>query len=205
MATHRPNSPIHLDSAGNESRPDEPKQTGMTAAQRQTIAIVGLVVCLLIGGGIIYWLLFATSPKQRSVKVDPTAQSADAPGGRPMIRTPPRPPQRVTKEDDTTWQVRGSSGAMRVTVDGAAVKLEPYYPGRDFLTPEQVSLVAGFVRAKRDEAMAKEWGISPEQLTKLKAIDLRGSMLELSSAESAELRQLWDSYMKASDGTAKAD
>jgi hypothetical protein len=188
---HRPASPVH----------EESKPQGLTQQQRTMIGVVGLALCLLVGGGILY-LMLGSGPKQRKITVDPNQQTAD-----PTYRPQARPVRRaaIIMEDSDTWVARGTSGAMYVRKDGGVFKLEPFHPNRDFLTNDQVSLVSGFVRATRDEAMAKEWGISADQITRLKAVDLRTSKMSVSDKELGELRQLWDDYQKAGDGTGKAE
>jgi Spy/CpxP family protein refolding chaperone len=200
MATHRPSTPISIGSTPEEA----PKAQGLTPQQRTAIGVGVLVLCLLIGGGIVYLFLFGSTPKQRSITVDPAQQSAGMAGG-PMVRPQPRRQQFIYKENDSTWIARGTAGAMYATKEGNGWKLEPFHPGRDFLTPDQVSLVSAFVRARRDEAMAKEWEISAEQLTKLKGMELRGSSMVVSDRERGELRQMWEDYIKAADGPGKTD
>jgi hypothetical protein len=188
---HRPPTPVEP--------LDKPK--GLTPQQRTVIGVVVLALCLLIGGGILY-LMLGTGPKQRTITVDPNQQTAD-PGFRPQGRPTRR--AAIIQEDSDTWIARGTTGAMYVRKDGGVVKIEPFHPNRDFLTADQVSLVSGFVRATRDEAMAKEWGISADQITRLKAVDLRMSKMSVSDKELGELRQLWDDYQKAGDGAGKAE
>src|SRR5688500_1131 len=89
---------------------EDPKPTkGLTPQQRTMVGVGALVLCLLVGGGIVYWFLFGTTPKQRTVTVDP-AQQTPGMGSGPMVRTPPRRPQMIVREDDKSWIARGTSG-----------------------------------------------------------------------------------------------
>ncbi len=117
-----------------------------------------------------------------------------------------RPQQAINKDDDTTWTVTGTVGAMRVkSIASGGYKTALYYPGRDMqLSHEQIALLSGIVRARRDEAMAKEWNITADQLTQLKNVDT-GTGIQNSSNERTELLGLWDAYMKAGDGQPKTD
>src|SRR5687768_17441407 len=111
----------------------------MDPKTRTMIAGGALLVCLLIGGGIIYWLLFASSPRgKRSVQVKPEEQAA-------AVRTPTirMQPQRrdvpgVIKADGE-WIVRSTTGEMRLS-DKAKGAGEPMFrfPDGLKLPPEQV-------------------------------------------------------------------
>jgi Spy/CpxP family protein refolding chaperone len=194
----RPATPISL------TPPPPEKPTGLSPGARQAIAIVALVLCLLIGGGIIYFFLHG--PSNHIMKVDTAQQTIDA-NNRQAMRTPPRrPPAAITKDDDTTWTVMGASGAMRVrSVSGGGYKVVLYYPGRDMqLTHDQIALLSGIVRARRDEAMAKEWNITADQLDQLKKVDT-GTGIQNSQQERTEMLSLWDAYMQAGNGQPKTD
>ena len=141
MAQSRSATPINL------TPPPPEKPTGMSPGTRQAIAIVALVLCLLVGVGIIYWFLHG--PTQRTLTVDPKEQT-DV-NGRQMARIQPRrPPQAVVKDDDTTWTVTSHDGRMRVkSVNGGFKVGAVHYIGRDMLTHDQTMLVAGVVRAQK--------------------------------------------------------
>ena len=52
--------------------------------------------------------------------------------------------------------------------------------------------------------MAKAWNITPDQLAKLKKIDIGGGggMLKPSPEDLSQIKQLWDAYQNASDKAA---
>jgi Spy/CpxP family protein refolding chaperone len=55
-----------------------------------------------------------------------------------------------------------------------------------------------------DAAMAKEWGVTPEQNEKLKTVR-GGSGLNPSNAERAAMEQLWMGYAGAASDSARGD
>ena len=184
----------------DRNAPDVPAKTGMDPKTRTIIAITGLLACLLIGGGIVYWLLFASSPKRREVKVDPEQQAAAA--RTPNIRMAPqrRDVPGIVKTDDE-WVVRGTTGEMRLK-DKAASAADPAYrfPDGMKLPPEQVSLLAGRFRILHDEAMAAEWKVTPQQADKLRALPIGASTMNPSSQQRDELWKLWTQYTGATGG-----
>ena len=203
MATNRPVTPISI---STEPAPASAPAEGMSQKQRQMLAVGGLVLCLIIGAGIVYWLLFGTSPSQRQVKVDPQQQTGDM-NNRAQVRfTPRRPPQLITKEDDTTWRANGTSSSMIVKQrNGGGFDFTLRNTSGGFLNPDQAKLVSGFIRARNDQAMATEWGITADQMTQLKNIHLGGGKAALTSSENSELEGLWKTYNGAADGSAKSD
>ena len=62
--TQRPKSPL----------PVEYQPKGLSPKARTTIAIAALALCLIVGAGIVWWLLIGSSPKRRTVAVDPAKQ-----------------------------------------------------------------------------------------------------------------------------------
>lgn len=178
----------------------------MSPATRTAIAVVALLACLLVGAGIIYWMLFASSPQRRTVQVDPAAQ-ASAVGGRPMIRTQPqrRDVPGIHKADDE-WVIRSATGEMRLRDSAAGAADATYrFPGGLKLPPEQVSLLAGRFRILNDPAMAAEWKVTPQQIERLRSLQIGGSAMNPSAAQREELWKLWQQYHGASGAQAKVD
>jgi hypothetical protein len=169
--------------------------TPMSPQTRQAIGIGGLVLCLLIGGGIVYWFLFGSTPSRREVAVD--ANQPINMRGRQM------PTPRVSKTGAKDWAVRGDAGMMRVTQTGSGNDYKfnfGFQTGLLGLKQSQINLIAGRFRILNDAAMAKAWNITPEQLDKLKKIDLGGGgALKPSDPDRAEIRKLWADFQSASD------
>jgi hypothetical protein len=183
-----------------EQRPNE----GMSAKTRTTIAVTALIACLLIGGGIVYWLLFGASPKRRVITVDPKEQAAASRAPVANMRMQRRDGPGITKVDEE-WVVRSTSGEMRLR-DKAASAADPVYrfPDGLKLPPEQVSLLAGRFRVLHDNAMAAEWKITPQQLEKLSNLQIGGAQMAPSAQQRDELFKLWTQYNGAT-GQAKID
>src|SRR5829696_9196500 len=97
----------------------------MSPQARTAIAVGALLACLVIGGGIVYWLLFASSPRgKRSIQVKPEEQAA-------AVRTPPirmqqRRDQPGVMKVDNEWIVRSTTGEMRLR-DKASSAADPVY------------------------------------------------------------------------------
>jgi len=184
-----------------------PEQTaanpGMTPKTRTAIAVTALLACLLVGGGIVYWLLVGSSPKQKTIQVDPAAQAPARP--QMNVRVQRRDGPGITKNDDE-WVVRSATGEMRLK-DKAASAAEPIYrfPDGLKLPPEQVSLLAGRFRILHDDAMAQEWKVTPEQIEKLRGLQIGGSGMNPSAAQREELWKLWSAYKGAAAGQPKTD
>src|SRR5262249_30051865 len=75
----------------------------------------------------------------------------------------------------------------------------------DFLNPDQTALVSGVFRARHDSAMAKERGISDQQVEELKKIKLSAGNIPLESGQRDEMLGLWRAWNKAADGAAQPD
>jgi hypothetical protein len=188
----------------NEAAPTSAKNE-MSPQTRTAIAVVALVACLLIGGGIVYWLLFGSSPRgKKSIQVDPQAQAA-APRAMVNVQRVRRDMPGITKTDDE-WVVRSTTGEMRLR-DKAASSADPTYrfPDGLKLPPEQVSLLAGRFRVLHDEAMAAEWKVTPAQIEKLRSLQIGGAGMNPSASQREELWKLWTQYNSAGAGQPKAD
>jgi Spy/CpxP family protein refolding chaperone len=182
-----------------------PAKNEMSPKTRTTIAVTALLACLLIGGGIVYWLLFGASPKRRVVTVDPKEQAAANRTPVMNVRQQRRDAPGIMKVDEE-WVVRSTSGEMRLR-DKAASAADPVYrfPDGLKLPPEQVSLLAGRFRVLHDEAMAQEWKVTPQQLEKLRNLQIGGSQMSPSPQQRDELFKLWTQYNGATGGQAKID
>ena len=179
-------------------------QSGMSPKTRTTIAIVALIACLLIGGGIVYWMLFGSSPKRRVVTVDPQEQAAAVRGPVMAVRQRRDIPGIVKVDDE--WVVRSTTGEMRLGAKAAGAGDPVYrFPDGLKLPPEQVSLLAGRFRVLHDDAMAQEWKVTPQQIEKLKSLQIGGAGMTPSSSQREELWKLWTQYNSAGSGQGKID
>src|SRR5439155_13383993 len=104
--TQRPKTPI-------AAEPDVPQ--GLSPKAKQGIAIGALAFCLIVGAGIVWWFLLGSSPKRRSVTVNPAQQTPTMLGGGIRYAPQPRNVRGVNRMGDNEWFVRGDSGAMRVS------------------------------------------------------------------------------------------
>jgi Spy/CpxP family protein refolding chaperone len=166
----------------------------MSPQTRQAIGIGAMVLCLLIGGGIVYWFLFGASPSRNEVNIDPN-QPVNMRG-----RLMPTP--RIQKQGPI-WTVTGDAGVMRVMQDksGGNNFSFGFQRGVLGLNQQQINLVSGRFRIMQDPAMAKAWAITPEQLGKLKKIDFGSgpASIDPPAGDRAEIKKLWDEFQGASD------
>jgi hypothetical protein len=188
----------------DRNEPTPTPQTGMSPKAKQAIAVGSLLACLLVGAGIVYWLLFASSPKgKRSVQVDPAQQAPARP--QMQMRTAQRRDVPGVWKQDSEWVVRSATGEMRVKAGSAsAADVIFRFPDGLKLPPEQVALLAGRFRILHDDAMAAEWKVTPDQIAKLKALQVGGSNMTPSQARRDELWKLYQTFDKAT-GQAKVD
>jgi hypothetical protein len=111
------------------------------------------------------------------------------------------PSPRVQKTGGNDWAVGGDAGMMRVTQAGSDYKFQfGFKSGVLGLNQQQINLLSGRFRIIQDQAMAKAWDITPEQLDKLKKLDLGGGgSLKPTEGERAEIKKLWQDFQSASD------
>jgi hypothetical protein len=191
----RPKSPI----SGKDEKPTDGKPE-----MKIWVGVGGLVLCLIIGAGIVYWLLFGASPKHSLVKVDPSEQTA---GGRQMVRGGyiPRDPRGVNQLKNGESFVRGAIGQILVRQKGGDDKFNfSFVPAALNLPREQMAMIAARSRILQDPQMAKQWQVTPDQIEKLKRVQLGGT-LKPSPVERSTINDLWTAYTKASDGQPKQD
>ena len=179
------------------------EKKGLSAEAQKWIGIGALVACLLVGAGVVYFLVFGSAPRKRTASVDPKQQSMGVDGRLPIDLSRREMPG-VHRIDPNTWLVRGKSGAMRITRKSDAYVLTFDF-GRGFIPPDQVTLVAALIRAQTDAAMAKEWGISPEQVAELKKLNFRQSLFKPSAEDRAALTSQWSAFHAIGEGQAKLD
>jgi Spy/CpxP family protein refolding chaperone len=179
----------------------------MSPKTRTYIGVGALLFCLIVGGGIVWWFLFGSGPKKRTVTVDPAQQTAGLPGGQMRMAPRPRDLKGVNKLSDDTWFVRGDSGAMRVSkAPNGTYDLKFTLPNGLNLSREQIGLLSGRFRILQDPLMAKQWQVTDDQTAKLKAMSIGGGAgMQPSGSDREAIRQLWDGYTKATDGPSKMD
>lgn len=183
--------------------PATPAKTGMDPKTRNLIGVGALVFCLLVGGGIVYWLLFS-GPSHKTIKVTPEQQAAAGATAMQRQVQMARREVRGVFEQDGEWIVRGTAGEMRFksgSPNAAAATFR--FPEGLKLAPEQVALLAGRYRILHDEAMAKEWQVTPQQLEQLKKLEMGATTINPPAADRAAIWQIWGEYEKAAAGPAK--
>jgi hypothetical protein len=159
---------------------------------RQWIILAALAACLIIGGGIVYWFVFAGGSSVSTVKVDPAKQKPRA-----MPRSPEMP--GVTRLGTERWSVRGSVGSIDIKRSG-----EKYHFDYNFVSGYQPSpLLLAASRATRDDAMAKEWGVTRDQRKMIRAEFDSNPSFDLTAGEVSMLNAIWERYLAATDVSAR--
>ena len=182
---------------------EEPRQ-GLSPKTRNYIAVGVLAFCLIVGGGIVWFFLWGSTPKRRTVAVDPGKQTVAPPGMR-FAPQPPRNLKGVNKLGNNQWLIRGDAGSVMVVSRGGSYEFRPVPPKELGLSREQIALLAGRFRILADPLMAKEWKVTDDQIARLRAIRMGNNASSATAADAAALRPLWDAYLKASDGPTRMD
>jgi hypothetical protein len=177
---------------------------GLTDKQRQTIGVAALLLCLLLGGGVIWWFFYGSAPTRTQVTVDPKEQSpgqVETRGIRMM-----REPRRITRPDPSTYLVRGNVGQFRAVQKGQAWELSDFvFVGGSRLSNEQLTMLTSRWRILHDPAMAKAWGVTPEQRDQLEKIAGGSGGFEPTPDQRQALLAAMANYHNAGDGPTRSD
>lgn len=193
-------SPSSLDSISPRRGASAPQAAG--EKRRLAIGIAVLLGCFLVGAGVIWWFFYGSAPTKTQVRVDPKEQTLGygRRGGRHMPQ-----PRAISHLGANGWLVRGSKGQMKVKKADGAIEVGSFsYVGGLGVSEEQLTLLTSRWRILRDPAMAKAWGITPAQRSKLSKLKGAGGF-DPTKAQREELTQLFLAYQNASDGTARGD
>jgi Spy/CpxP family protein refolding chaperone len=113
------------------------------------------------------------------------------------------PDDGVQKRGDGRWQVRAGNAWLGIEKDPAGKpSLEFRFWRYDFLPADAMDTLVKVQRLVRDGAMARQIGLTPQQLTQLRDIRAQGKA-ELPPADAERLRGLWSGYEATSDPKAK--
>jgi len=163
---------------------------------------VVLLVCLLAVGWFIWWYLWGSLPRERIVTVDPEqVRQENIRGGMRQIvnrvAQPPPPGVQILREGE--WLATAHGSAMRISRQSNDFRIRLFYTS-GLLTPAQQQLVIAQTRLTRDNAMAKQVGLTPQQVAELRKFDQPA--MQVDDAERTKLKELWISYNSA-DKSAK--
>ena len=146
-----------------------------------------LVIAAAIGGAA--WFVRATffdsRPRERIVVLERGADDG------------------VQKRGENRWQVRAGNAWLGVDKDPAGkLALEFRFWRYDFLPPDTMDTLVKVQRLVRDPAMAKQIGVTPDQLARLR--DIRSqAKVDLPPADADHLRGLWPAYESEKEPKAK--
>jgi Spy/CpxP family protein refolding chaperone len=149
--------------------------------------LTALVIAIAVGGAawFVHATFFDTQPRERIVVLEKGADDG------------------VQKRGDNRWQVRAGNGWLGVEKDTAGnLSLEFRFWRYDFLPADAMDTLVKVQRLVRDGAMARQIGLTPEQVTQLRDIRAQGKV-ELPPADAERLKALWSKYESSSDPKAK--
>ncbi len=162
---------------------------------------VVMVACLIAVAWFIWWYLFGSLPSHRTVTVDPAeVQRETIRGGvRQFVnRAPQSPAPGIKKTGDGEWIVNGANSAMSVRKQKERYRLRPFYYRSAMISSSDQPLIIAQARLKNDDAMAKQLGVTPDQVKALKQIDVQA--MKVADKDLADAEAKFADYAKASQG-----
>jgi len=167
-------------------------------------AALGLILLAIIW--FIWWYLYGSLPSQHTVAVDPALvqQATMRAAGRQVAALARQPdPRGVRKVGDVDWLVNSTLGTMNVRKlkDDYRVRLS-YHMAALLPDQQQRQWLIAHRRLTSDDAMARQVGLSKDQVKQLRAI--QPPPMLATDADQQKLKQLWLAYMAAT-GPAKQE
>ena len=105
----------------------------------------------------------------------------------------------VTRLGNERWNVRGSVGYVDIKRSG-----DKYHFDYNFVSGYQPSpLLLAASRATKDDAMAKEWGVTKDQAKIIRAEFDSNPSFDLTAGETSTLSAIWERYLAAADVSAR--
>jgi hypothetical protein len=101
------------------------------------------------------------------------------------------------------FEVRSGNAALTVTKKGDNdADLDFRWAKQEYLTAEQIKMLTIVLRLSRDQAMADELGVTPEQMERLKANRAKAKV-ELGESDRLRLKDMFFAYDSEKDKDAK--
>jgi hypothetical protein len=165
---------------------------------------VVMVACIVGVGWFIWWYLFGSLPSNRMVTVDPAEVQRESMRGavRPLVNRVQQPPgPGIRKTGDAEWLVNGTNSAIQVRKQKDRYRLRPFFHRSAVISVQDYPLLIAQARLKNDDAMAKQLGVTPEQVKTLRQIDVL--TMKVSDKDLADAETKFDGYAKAARGEAQ--
>jgi hypothetical protein len=165
------------------------------------IAVPLIIICLAGGGWMAHWYISTDSLSHESTVLGSATSTTPAPRAA-RNATPPVenviPIQRQDANSNTWWVHSRDAAAM---IDSAG-KGQPItvkavnYNSYQFVPQDQRNMIFAARRIGRDETVAKNLNLTPDQITKLRG--LTGTIgMETQQADTDQLKSLWADYQNA--------
>jgi hypothetical protein len=174
--------PVGLDAGEAPVAADEPKPV----REIPVWAVVGVVLVCLAGAAWFVWANWLRSgPAERIVFLD-------------------RGPDDGVKQTlPGRFDVRSGNAALTITKKGESdADLDFRWAKQEYLTPDQIKMLKIVLRLSRDQAMADELSVTPEQLERIKANRAKAKV-ELSDSDRSRLKDLFLAYDAEKEKNAK--
>jgi hypothetical protein len=165
-----------------------------------------LTLLLLAIVWFIWWYLAGSLPRQHTVEVDPNLvqQATMRAAGQHVAALARQPdPRGIRKVGDVDWLVNSTFGAINIrnAKDDYRLKLS-YHMSALLPDPQQRQWLIVQRRLTMDDAMARQVGLSKDQVKQLRAIQPPAMLA--TDTDQQNLKKLWLAYISAT-GPAKQD
>ena len=154
-----------------------------------------LALCLAACGWFIWWYLFGSLPTTRTVKVDPQQVRQETVRGALRQAANFR---GIRISGNGEWTVYCTAGTILIRKEKNDYRVRPFYYLAMLLTPTERQLAIAHQRLRSDEAMARQVGLTKEQVQQLRK--LQPPAMKLSDADQQNLKTLWIVYVQAGAG-----
>lgn len=179
-----------------ETNPRTPKVNPQT---QQWVVLAVLGAALLAGAGLVYWFVFDSSPRSRTITVDPATQT-------PTKRQTYAAVPGVTRNGTADWSIRGQVGGVRMKrQNDGKYDMDYWFVSGFSPAMEKPMLIGAAVRATRDDAMAKEWKITPAQQKDIRSSLAKVTSPKLSGDDRETITKAFTAYLSANDPSTRMD
>jgi hypothetical protein len=165
-------------------------------------SLLVIILCLGGGGWIMHWYVMTDALSHESKLLEPAA-SASTPNPRPTaaqraaMNAQPANVPAVRKQDDNLWWVHAPEAAMLVDTHASPPTIKVInYTNYEFVPQDTRNLIISARRIARDDAVAKNLGLTDDQVSKMRGLTGQIGMVT-EQADQDSLKTLWTAYDSA--------